>query len=72
MPEIRSDECPTTIPDPASYTLTTTKVARGNGVSPSTVVRYANRGLLRCRVLPTGARRFRREDVAAVFGPQAD
>lgn len=41
----------------------TSEAARILGVSDSTVVRYAVIGVLRCRLLPSGHRRFLRADV---------
>lgn len=46
----------------------TAEVARYARVSERTVQRYADRGVLPCRVLPSGGRRFRWADVVALFG----
>ena len=43
--------------------LTPGEVARLLHVSPKTITRWANRGLLPCVVTLGGHRRFRREDV---------
>jgi excisionase family DNA binding protein len=44
--------------------LTTAQVARELGISPRTVVRYADRGWITpTRVLPSGHRRWRLTDV---------
>ena len=49
--------------------LTTRQAARILGVSTSTVVAYANQGVLRSFRLPSGHRRFRRADVEALVDP---
>jgi excisionase family DNA binding protein len=57
------------MPPEAERPLTTRQAARILGVSTSTVVGYANRGVLRTFRLPSGHRRFRRADVEALLDP---
>lgn len=52
-----------------STEITTAAVAALLGVTTPTVRRYADAGHLPCRVLPSGVRRFRREDVLALLPP---
>lgn len=58
------------VPQPADRPLTTRQVADMLGVSPATVVTYADSGVLRCFRLPSGHRRFRRADVEALLNPE--
>jgi excisionase family DNA binding protein len=51
--------------------LTSAKVAELLGVSPETVVSYAEQGKLAGFRLPSGHWRFHREDVDAVIGKAA-
>ena len=46
-----------------SMVLRINQVARTFEVSPDTVRRWADKGILRSHTLPSGERRFRREDV---------
>lgn len=46
--------------------ITTAEAARIMGVSDATIVSYADKGLLGCRRLPSGHRRFLRQDVEAL------
>lgn len=50
---------------PEPWALTPRQAAEIIGVHEDTVVRYADRELLRCLRLPGGARRFRVSDVEA-------
>jgi excisionase family DNA binding protein len=52
--------------------LTTSQAAEIIGVSPSTVVKYADAGMLPSYRLPSGHRRYRREDVEALIGRHPD
>jgi excisionase family DNA binding protein len=52
---------------PTERLLTTSQAAALVPVSERTLVRYAERGLLPYIRIPTGARRFRRADVLALF-----
>ena len=47
--------------------LTTGEAAATLGVFPTTIIRYADRGELPVRRLPSGHRRFRRRDVEALL-----
>jgi len=58
------------VPQPVERPLTTKQVAEMLGVSVSTVANYADDGSLRCFRLPSGHRRFRREDVEALMQEQ--
>ena len=49
--------------DSGSMVLRINQVARTFEVSPDTVRRWADTGILRSHRLPSGERRFRREDV---------
>jgi excisionase family DNA binding protein len=51
--------------------LTVRQVADMLGVSPATVVNYANDGTLKCIVLPSGHRRFHRSEVTKLLEPEA-
>lgn len=50
--------------------LTTSQAAEILGVSPQTVVNYADAGLLRSWKLPSGHRRYQRADVEALLDPE--
>ena len=51
-----------------STMLTTGRVARLFGVHAGTVIRWSERGIIKAyRIGPRGDRRYRREDVAALF-----
>lgn len=56
--------------NPPERPLTTRQAAAILGVSASTVIAYADRGVLRSFRLPSGHRRFRREDVEALLRPE--
>lgn len=47
------------------------EVSRLLGVDKRTVSRWANQGLLKAVILPSGHRRFRRSDVDRVLHPEA-
>ena len=47
--------------------LTTSEAAKLLRVSPATIVTYANQKVLACRYLPSGHRRYRREDVESLL-----
>ena len=49
--------------DSGSMVLRINQVARTFEVSPDTVRRWADKGILRSHRLPSGERRFRQEDV---------
>ena len=49
--------------DSGSMVLRINQVANAFEVSPDTVRRWADKGILRSHRLPSGERRFRREDV---------
>jgi excisionase family DNA binding protein len=53
-------------PETAGELLMTHEVAERLHVSPKTVVRWANAGLVPCLATLGGHRRFRREDVDAI------
>jgi len=50
--------------------LTTKQVADLLGVSPATVVNYADAGTLKVFKLPSGHRRFHRADVERLLDPE--
>ena len=54
---------PSTPCDSGSMVLRNNQVARTFEVSPDTVRRWADKGILRSHRLPSGERRFRLEDV---------
>lgn len=51
--------------------IATAEAARILGVSTATIVTYANKGILPCRKLPSGVRRYQRADVLALLPAQA-
>lgn len=59
---------PDTLPvPPVGRLLTTTDAARLLGIHPATIRRMAARGDLPHRALPSGHRRYRRDDVLALL-----
>jgi excisionase family DNA binding protein len=58
------------VPQEPDRLLTTGEAAEILSVSPSTVINYADAGLLKAFRLPGGHRRFRRSDVEALLDPE--
>ena len=56
---------------PSERLLSTAEAARLCAVDVSTIRRYADRGTLPTQRLPSGVRRFRREDVERLLTPSS-
>lgn len=57
---------------PSGYTMTTGDVAQRFDVSIDTIQRWTDQGLIECRKLPSGWRRYRPEDVEAFANAMHD
>lgn len=51
------------MPEPETVWITSGAVAALFGVTPKTVITWANKGLIPCQVTPGGTRRFREHEI---------
>lgn len=56
--------------NPEPFNLAASDAAALLGVKPATIREYADAGVLPCRRLPGGHRRFRRSDVERLLEPE--